>query len=78
MVHRYHYASQSEICVGVFAVGLVDLVLRVEVLTGVAIQSPGKGGPFSVPSTARKVFAATLSGGGGEVAGRRFGPMRTG
>ena len=39
------------------------------VLAGVAARRSGKGGPFGVPSTARRVFAATLSGGGGVVAG---------
>ena len=45
-------------------------------LMGVAIRSPGKGGPFRIPSTARSFFLATLSGGGGGVAGGRFGPIR--
>ena len=40
-----------------------------EVLVGVAIRSPGKGSPFSISSTARRFFAATLSGGGGGVTG---------
>ena len=48
------------------------------VLVGVAIRSPGKGGPFSTSSTARRFLAATLSGGGGGVTGGRFGPIRTG
>ena len=48
------------------------------VLAGVAIRGPGKGGPFSIPSTARRVFAVALSGGGGGVTGGRFGPIRTG
>ena len=47
------------------------------VLMRVAVRSPGKGGPFSIPSTARRFFAVTLSGGGGRVAGGRFGPIRT-
>ena len=47
------------------------------VLMGVAIQSLGKGGPFRIPSTARRFFSATLSGGGGGVAGGRLGPIRT-
>ena len=47
------------------------------VLTGVAIRSLGKGGPFRIPSTARRFSSATLSCGGGGVAGRRFGPIRT-
>ena len=46
------------------------------VLMGVAIQSPGKGGPFRIPSTARRFFSATLSGGGGGGAGGRFGSIR--
>ena len=48
------------------------------VLVGVAIRSPRKGGPLSISSTARKFFASTLSGGGGGVTGRRFGPIRIG
>ena len=48
------------------------------VLVGVAIRNAGKGGPFSIPSTAGRFFAATLSDGGGGVAGGRFGPIRTG
>ena len=47
------------------------------VLVGVAIRSPGKGGLFRIPSTARRFLSATLSGGGGGVAGGRFGPIRT-
>ena len=43
-----------------------------EVLTGVAIRSPGKGGPFRIPSTARRFFSATLSCGGGGVAGGSY------
>ena len=45
------------------------------VLAGVAIRGSGKGGPFGIPSTARRVFAATLSGGGGGVTCGRFGPI---
>ena len=48
------------------------------VLAGVAIRSPGKGDPFGLLSTARRVIAATLSGGDGGVTGGRFGPIRTG
>ena len=48
------------------------------VLVGVVIRSPGKGSPFSISSTARRSFAATLSGGDGGVTGGRFGPIRTG
>ena len=48
------------------------------VLMGVAIRSPGKGGPFGILLTARRLFSATLSGGGGGVAGGRFGPIRAG
>ena len=44
---------------------------------GVAIRSPGMGGPFRILSTARRFFSATLSGGGGGVAGGGFGPIRT-
>ena len=47
------------------------------VLMGIAIRSPRRGGPFGIPSTARNFFAATLSDGGGGVAGGRFGPIRT-
>ena len=48
------------------------------VLVGVAIESPEKGGTFSIPSTPRRVFAATLSGGGGGVTGGRFDSIRMG
>ena len=48
------------------------------VLAGVAVRSSGKGGPFGIPSTARRFFAATLSGGGGGVTDGRFGPISTG
>ena len=47
------------------------------VLMGVAIRSPEKGGPFSIPSTTRRLFTATLSSGGEGVAGGRFGNIRT-
>ena len=43
----------------------------------VAIRSPGQGGPFRISSTAQRFFSATLSVGGGGVAGGRFGPIRT-
>ena len=46
-------------------------------LTGVVIRSPGKGGSFRVPSTARRFFSVTLSCGGGGVAGGRFGHIGT-
>ena len=78
MVRRYHYAPQREICEGVLAVCRVDLVLRVGSAGWiVAIQSSRKGGPFGIPSTAQRVFVATLSGGGGGVTGGRFGPIST-
>ena len=48
------------------------------VLAGVASRGSGKGGPLRVPSAARRVFAKTLSGGGGGVAGGRVSPIRTG
>ena len=48
------------------------------VLVGVAIRSPGKGGPFSISSTDQRFLAARLSGGGGGVTGGRLGPNRTG
>ena len=48
------------------------------VLAGVAIRGSGRGGPLGVPSAARRVFAATLSGGGGGVAGGRVSPIKTG
>ena len=48
------------------------------VLTGVAIRGSGKDGPLGVPSAARRIFAATLSGGGGGIAGRRVSSVRAG
>ena len=48
------------------------------VLAGVAIRGSGKGGPFGIPSTARRVFAVTLSGGSGGVTGGTFRSTSTG
>ena len=80
------YSRRERWCIAIIMLRSVEYIggdlpsvspLASGVLAGVTIRCASEGGPFGVPTAARRVFAAAPSGGGGGVAGREISLIRT-